>query len=58
MPFDWGGQSINLSASVGIVNLSVAEEGFSAVLQAADKDPTVVVGGKVGSMGSNSVQPS
>ena len=36
MPFDWEGQAIGLSASIGIVNLSVAEEGFSAVLQAAD----------------------
>ncbi len=36
MPFDWDGQSIGLSASIGVVNLSVAEEGFSAVLQAAD----------------------
>ena len=36
MPFDWSGQSIALSASIGVVGMEAAGEGFSKLLQAAD----------------------
>jgi diguanylate cyclase (GGDEF)-like protein len=36
MPFDWSGQSIALSASIGVVGMEAAGESFSKLLQAAD----------------------
>ena len=36
MQFDWSGQPIALSASVGVVGMETAAEGFSSLLQAAD----------------------
>jgi diguanylate cyclase (GGDEF)-like protein len=36
MPFDWHGQPIGLSVSVGVVELQVARDGVGQALQAAD----------------------
>lgn len=36
MPFDWQGQSISISASIGVAGLYEAADGLSTLLQAAD----------------------
>jgi diguanylate cyclase (GGDEF)-like protein len=36
MPFDWGGQSMTVSVSIGLVSLELGGEGSSALLRAAE----------------------
>ena len=36
MPFDWFGQAISLSSSIGVVSMGIGHEGMGDLLQAAD----------------------
>jgi PleD family two-component response regulator len=40
MPFDWQGQALGLSISVGVVNFAAQQEGAIDLMQAAEKAVT------------------